>query len=60
MALHSLNIARIVTLFYLGQFNRAWFDFSTSTSRESLIFIDTLAIFWGWALPVRRRVLPNR
>jgi exosortase H (IPTLxxWG-CTERM-specific) len=54
LALHALNIVRIVTLFYLGQYNRAWFDFAHLYLWESLIVIDTLAIFWGWAIFVRR------
>jgi exosortase H (IPTLxxWG-CTERM-specific) len=57
LALHGINIVRIVTLFYLGQYNRAWFDFAHLYLWESLIVIDTLAIFWGWAILVRRRSL---
>jgi exosortase H (IPTLxxWG-CTERM-specific) len=59
LALHSLNIVRIISLFYLGQYNRDWFDFAHLYLWESLIVIDTLAIFWGWAVLVRRRALPN-
>jgi exosortase H (IPTLxxWG-CTERM-specific) len=54
LALHALNIVRIITLFYLGQYSRAWFDFAHLYLWESLIVIDTLAIFWGWAILVRR------
>jgi exosortase H (IPTLxxWG-CTERM-specific) len=60
LALHALNIVRIITLFYLGQYNRTWFDFAHLYLWESLIVIDTLAIFWGWAVLVRRRTLANR
>lgn len=55
LALHAVNIVRIVTLFYLGQYNRGWFDFAHLYLWEGLIVIDTLAIFWGWAILVRRR-----
>jgi exosortase H (IPTLxxWG-CTERM-specific) len=53
-ALHSLNLLRIITLYYLGQYNRAWFDFAHLYLWESLIVLDTLAIFWFWATLVRR------
>jgi exosortase H (IPTLxxWG-CTERM-specific) len=59
LALHALNIVRIITLFYLGQYNRFWFDFAHLYLWECLIVIDTLAIFWGWAILVRRRALSN-
>lgn len=54
VALHALNIVRIITLFYLVQYNRVWFDFAHLYLWESLIVLDTLAIFWGWAVLVRR------
>jgi exosortase H (IPTLxxWG-CTERM-specific) len=55
LALHGLNLVRIITLFYLGQYSRPWFDFAHLYLWESLIVLDTLAIFWGWAVLVRRR-----
>src|SRR5215471_16862752 len=55
LALHAVNLLRIITLYYLGQYNRAWFDFAHYYLWESLIVLDTLAIFWGWAILVRRR-----
>lgn len=54
IVLHALNLVRIVSLFYLGQYNRSWFDFAHLYLWEGLIVIDTLAIFWGWAILVRR------
>jgi exosortase H (IPTLxxWG-CTERM-specific) len=54
LALHLVNLLRIITLFYLGQYNRAWFDFAHYYLWESLIVLDTLAIFWFWATLVRR------
>ena len=56
LLLHALNLVRIISLFYLGQYNRNWFDFAHLYLWEGLIVIDTLAIFWGWALLVRRSV----
>jgi exosortase H (IPTLxxWG-CTERM-specific) len=54
LALHAVNLLRIITLFYLGQYNRAWFDFAHYYLWESLIVLDTLAIFWFWAALVRK------
>jgi exosortase H (IPTLxxWG-CTERM-specific) len=54
LALHALNLVRIITLYYLGQHNRAWFDFAHYYLWESLIVLDTLAIFWFWAALVRK------
>ena len=39
---------------YLGQYNRNWFDFAHFYLWEGLIVLDTLAIFWLWAVVVRR------
>lgn len=54
LILHAVNLLRIITLFYLGQYNRSWFDFAHYYLWESLIVLDTLAIFWFWAAFVRR------
>lgn len=54
LALHALNLLRIISLYYLGQYSRGWFDFAHLYLWESLIVLDTLAIFWGWAILVRR------
>ena len=54
LALHAVNLARIVSLYYLEQINRQWFDFAHFYLWESLIVLDTLVIFWIWAAFVRR------
>ena len=54
LALHAVNLIRIITLYYLGQYNRNWFDFAHYYLWESLIVLDTLVIFWFWATVVRR------
>jgi exosortase H (IPTLxxWG-CTERM-specific) len=54
VALHAVNLLRIVSLYYLGQYNRNWFDFAHFYLWESLIVLDTLVIFWLWAVVVRR------
>jgi exosortase H (IPTLxxWG-CTERM-specific) len=54
LVLHTVNLLRIITLYYLGQYNKSWFDFAHYYLWESLIVLDTLAIFWFWATLVRR------
>jgi exosortase H (IPTLxxWG-CTERM-specific) len=55
VALHAVNLLRIISLYYLEQYNRTWFDFAHFYLWESLIVLDTLVIFWIWAAFVRRR-----
>jgi exosortase H (IPTLxxWG-CTERM-specific) len=54
LALHVVNLLRIISLFYLGQYSQEWFNFAHFYLWESLIVLDTLAIFWLWAVFVRR------
>jgi exosortase H (IPTLxxWG-CTERM-specific) len=54
LLLHAINLLRIISLYYLAGFNRNWFEFAHLYLWESLIVIDTLVIFWGWAIVVRR------
>jgi exosortase H (IPTLxxWG-CTERM-specific) len=56
LILHAINLLRIISLYYLGRYNQSWFEFAHLYLWESLIVIDTLVIFWGWALVVRRSV----
>lgn len=54
LALHAINLLRIISLYYLEQYDRQWFDFAHFYLWESLIVLDTLVIFWLWAASVRR------
>jgi exosortase H (IPTLxxWG-CTERM-specific) len=53
-AIHAVNLIRFISLFYVGQYNRAWFDFAHLYLWESLMMLDTLVIFWTWAYFVRK------
>jgi len=53
-AIHALNLVRFISLFYVGQYNRDWFDFAHLYLWESLMMLDTLVIFWAWAHFVRK------
>jgi exosortase H (IPTLxxWG-CTERM-specific) len=59
LILHSVNLLRVISLYYLGQYSRAWFDFAHMYLWESLLVLDTLVIFWLWASVVRRS-LPSQ
>jgi exosortase H (IPTLxxWG-CTERM-specific) len=53
-AIHAVNLVRFISLFYVGLYNRAWFDFAHLYLWESLMMLDTLVIFWTWAHFVRK------
>jgi exosortase H (IPTLxxWG-CTERM-specific) len=48
-AIHSVNLVRFISLFYLGQYSQQWFDFAHMYLWESLMMLDTLVVFWAWA-----------
>jgi exosortase H (IPTLxxWG-CTERM-specific) len=54
VAIHAVNLLRFISLFYVGQYSRAWFDFAHLYLWESLMMLDTLVIFWTWAYMVRK------
>ncbi|MCK5830374.1 MAG: exosortase H [Methylococcales bacterium] len=53
-AVELLNIIRIITLFYIGQWNQDIFDWAHLYIWESLIMLDILIIFLWWI-----RTLPS-
>ena len=55
-AIQSINLVRFISLFYLLQYNRAWFDFAHEYLWESLIMLDALAVFWMWVQVANRPV----
>lgn len=55
-AIHGVNLVRVITLYYLGQYNRDWFEFAHTYLWESLIVLDTLVVFWIWAALARKPV----
>lgn len=48
IAIHAVNVLRIVSLFYLLQFNRALFEFAHFYLWEALITLDALVAFAMW------------
>jgi exosortase H (IPTLxxWG-CTERM-specific) len=53
--IYVINFLRIISLFYLGQYDRQWFDFAHLYVWESVFVLLTLTIFWMW---VRRMAAP--
>ena len=55
-----MNLVRFISLYYLLQYNQAWFDFAHAYLWESLIMLDALAVFWLWVqLVFRSMAMPN-
>jgi exosortase H (IPTLxxWG-CTERM-specific) len=48
LAIQSLNLVRIISLFYLGQWNRMWFDWFHLYLWQALIVLDALVVFLVW------------
>jgi len=48
LAIQALNLVRIISLFYLGQWNRLWFDWFHLYLWQALIILDALVVFLLW------------
>ena len=48
IAIQALNLVRIISLFYLGQWNRTWFDWFHLYLWQALIVLDALVAFLIW------------
>ena len=48
IAIQSLNIVRIISLFYLLQWNKQWFEWAHLYIWQGLIFLDVLIVFIVW------------
>jgi len=48
VAIQALNLVRIISLFYLGQWNRFWFDWFHLYLWQALIVLDALVVFLIW------------
>ena len=55
--IYIINFLRIISLFYLGQYDMRWFEFAHLYVWESVFVLLTLTIFWTW---VRRMATPGR
>lgn len=48
VAIQALNLVRIISLFYLGQWSRLWFDWFHLYLWQALIVLDALVVFLLW------------
>lgn len=48
LVLYLVNFLRIISLFYLGQYNFTWFEFAHWYVWEGLMMLVTLVLFWVW------------
>ncbi|NDY95549.1 exosortase H [Wenzhouxiangella limi] len=55
MAIQSLNLVRIISLFYMGQWNMTWFNWFHLYLWQALIILDALVVWLIWL-----RMLPPR
>lgn len=56
VAIQALNLVRIISLFYLGQWNMTWFNWFHLYLWQALIILDALVVWLIWlrTLPPRR------
>ncbi|MDP1638713.1 MAG: exosortase H [Candidatus Nitrotoga sp.] len=48
MTIVTLNLLRIISLFYFGQYSQKWFDWAHFYAWDNLIMIDALVAFFLW------------
>lgn len=62
LAIQGMNLIRIISLFYLLQWNRVWFDWFHLYLWQALIVLDALAVFLIWLryAPKPKRVTTNQ
>jgi exosortase H (IPTLxxWG-CTERM-specific) len=60
VAIQALNLVRIISLFYLGQWNQTWFEWFHLYLWQALIILDALAVWLIWLryLPRSGRGMP--
>ncbi len=57
VAVQAVNVLRIVSLFYLGQWNMRWFEFAHLYLWQALIMLDVLVVWLMWVRYLARRDL---
>jgi exosortase H (IPTLxxWG-CTERM-specific) len=54
-AIQALNLVRIVSLFYLGQWDRDWFEWAHLYLWQVLIMLDVLVVWLLWIRAAQRQ-----
>lgn len=60
LAIQALNLVRIISLFYMGQWDKTWFDWFHLYLWQALIVLDALAVWLIWLRYLPRREQPLR
>ena len=55
VAIQALNLVRIVSLYYLGQWDLQWFEWAHLYAWQALIMLDALLVWMLWMRSVSRR-----
>lgn len=59
VCIQSLNLVRIISLYYLNNWNQAWFEWFHLYVWQALIIVDALVVFLIWLAWIRRRQPPT-
>ena len=59
VAIQGLNLVRIISLFYLGQWDQVWFDWFHLYLWQALIVLDALAVWLIWLRYLPRTPRPS-
>jgi len=59
VAIQALNLLRIVSLFYLGQWDARWFEWAHLYVWQALIMLDALIVWLLWIRAVQRPPLES-
>lgn len=57
LAVQAINVLRIISLFYLGQWDMKWFEFAHLYLWQGLIMLDVLVVWMLWVRYLARRGL---
>ncbi|MEW7986678.1 MAG: exosortase H [Candidatus Thiodiazotropha sp.] len=59
LAIQAMNIIRIISLYYLGQWNHVLFEWAHLYIWQSLIILDVLIVFLIWLRYLPRESIPR-
>lgn len=55
LAIQALNLFRIISLFYLGQWSKLWFDWFHLYLWQALIILDALVVWLIWLRMISKK-----
>jgi exosortase H (IPTLxxWG-CTERM-specific) len=59
VAIQGLNLVRIISLFYIGQWSQVWFDWFHHYLWQALIILDALVVWLIWLRYLPRPGVPR-